>query len=114
MSNTIIEVENLSKQYRLGLTGTGSLAHDVNRWWHLIRGKEDPYLRVGDKNDRTTKGIAEIVVLQYVLGGRGYGEIVPRIHGVISQVLINAAVILLRPRLHLNNYLASPSARILR
>jgi lipopolysaccharide transport system ATP-binding protein len=33
--------------------GTGSLAHDFNRWWHRIRGKEDPYLKVGEVNDRT-------------------------------------------------------------
>ena len=42
MSDTVIRVENLSKLYRLGEVGTGSLAHDVNRWWHRVRGKEDP------------------------------------------------------------------------
>ena len=56
-----IEVENLSKQYRLGLIGTGSLAHDVNRWWHSVRGKEDPYLKIGETNDRATKGSSEYV-----------------------------------------------------
>ncbi len=45
MSNTVIRVENLSKLYRLGEVGTGSIAHDVNRWWHLVRGKEDPFAR---------------------------------------------------------------------
>jgi ABC-type uncharacterized transport system ATPase subunit len=39
MSKTVIKVENLSKQYRLGLVGTGTLSHDINRWWHLVRGK---------------------------------------------------------------------------
>jgi lipopolysaccharide transport system ATP-binding protein len=53
MSDTVISVENISKIYRLGEVGTGSLAHDVNRWWHRIRGKEDPYLKVGQVNDRT-------------------------------------------------------------
>jgi hypothetical protein len=53
MSDTIIRVENLSKLYRLGEVGTGSLAHDVNRWWHKVRGKEDPYLKIGEVNDRT-------------------------------------------------------------
>src|SRR5690348_231477 len=61
MSETIIQVDSLSKQYRLGLTGTGSLAHDLNRWWHIVRGKEDPYLTVGDPNDRTTKGTSNYV-----------------------------------------------------
>jgi len=53
MSDTVIRVENLSKLYRLGEVGTGSLAHDVNRWWHRVRGKEDPYLKIGEVNDRT-------------------------------------------------------------
>jgi lipopolysaccharide transport system ATP-binding protein len=56
-----IQVENLSKQYRLGQIGTGSLAHDMNRWWHTVRGKEDPYLKIGEANDRTTKGSSEYV-----------------------------------------------------
>ena len=58
---SVIKVENLSKQYRLGQVGTGALAHDVNRWWHRIRGKEDPYLKIGESNDRSTKGESEYV-----------------------------------------------------
>ena len=61
MSKIVIKVENLSKQYRLGQVSTGTLAHDVNRWWHQIRGKEDPYLKVGEANDRTTTGTSEYV-----------------------------------------------------
>jgi hypothetical protein len=53
MSGVVIRVENISKLYRLGEVGTGSLAHDVNRWWHRVRGKEDPYLKIGEVNDRT-------------------------------------------------------------
>jgi ABC-type multidrug transport system fused ATPase/permease subunit len=53
MSDTVIRVENISKLYRLGEVGAGSLAHDVNRWWHRVRGKEDPYLKIGEVNDRT-------------------------------------------------------------
>ena len=56
-----IKVENLSKQYRLGLTGTGTLSHDLNRWWHIVRGKEDPYLKIGEMNDRSTKGSSDYV-----------------------------------------------------
>lgn len=56
-----IKVENVSKQYRLGVLGTGTLSHDINRWWHLVRGKEDPYLKVGENNDRSTKGDSEYV-----------------------------------------------------
>jgi lipopolysaccharide transport system ATP-binding protein len=61
MSDIVIKVENLSKQYRLGSIGTGSLAHDLNRTWHLIRGKEDPYLKIGETNDRTQKGNSEYI-----------------------------------------------------
>ena len=59
--STVIKVENLSKQYRLGSVGTGSFAHDVNRAWHRVRGKEDPYLIIGEENDRTVKGRSEYV-----------------------------------------------------
>lgn len=60
-NNIILKVENLSKQYRLGIVGTGTLSHDLNRWWASVRGKEDPYLKVGDVNDRSTKGTSEYV-----------------------------------------------------
>jgi lipopolysaccharide transport system ATP-binding protein len=61
LSYTIIKVENLSKQYRLGQVGTGTISHDINRWWHKIKGKEDPYLKIGEANDRTTKAASEYV-----------------------------------------------------
>lgn len=61
MSNPVIKVENLSKQYRLGEVGTGTISHDLNRWWHRIRGKEDPYLRIGESNDRSKKGNSNYV-----------------------------------------------------
>jgi lipopolysaccharide transport system ATP-binding protein len=57
----ILKVENISKQYRLGQVGTGTLSHDINRWWHKIRGKENPYLKIGDTNDRSTKGSSDYV-----------------------------------------------------
>lgn len=53
MKDVILKVENISKQYRLGLVGTGTLSHDLNRFWHKIRGKEDPYLKVGAVNDHS-------------------------------------------------------------
>ncbi|GAA4430974.1 hypothetical protein GCM10023188_18090 [Pontibacter saemangeumensis] len=59
--NTVIKIENLSKQYRLGESGTGTIAHDLNRWWHRVRGKEDPYLKVGEVNDRSTKATNDYV-----------------------------------------------------
>jgi len=56
-----LKAENISKQYRLGQVGTGTLSHDLNRFWHKVRGKEDPYLKIGESNDRTTKGDSEYV-----------------------------------------------------
>ncbi len=46
-----IKIENLSKQYRLGLVSTRTLSHDLNRWWQTsILGREDPYLKIGEEN----------------------------------------------------------------
>jgi lipopolysaccharide transport system ATP-binding protein len=59
--NAVIKVENVSKQYRLGNVGTGSFGHDLNRWWYNFRGKEDPYLKIGEANDRTIQGTSEYV-----------------------------------------------------
>ncbi len=59
---TAIEFENISKQYRLGLVSTKTLSHDLNRWWQTsILGKEDPYLKIGEANDRSKKGESEYV-----------------------------------------------------
>ena len=59
---TAIKFENISKQYRLGLVSTRTISHDLNRWWQVsVRGKEDPYLKIGEVNDRATKGISEYV-----------------------------------------------------
>jgi lipopolysaccharide transport system ATP-binding protein len=55
-SDVVLKVKDLSKQYRLGTIGTGTLSDDLNRWWHIIRGKEDPYLKIGEENNRAKKG----------------------------------------------------------
>jgi len=56
-----LKAENISKQYRLGQVGTGTLSHDLNRFWHEIRGKENPYLKIGETNDRSAKADSEYV-----------------------------------------------------
>ncbi len=61
MSEAVIKVEGLGKQYRLGQIGTGTISHDLNRWWHRIRGKDDPYLKIGEANDRSKKGDGSLV-----------------------------------------------------
>ncbi|WP_431135806.1 ABC transporter ATP-binding protein [Psychroserpens mesophilus] len=57
----ILKATNISKQYRLGLVGTGTISHDLNRWWASVRGKEDPYLKVGAVNDRSLKAESNYV-----------------------------------------------------
>jgi lipopolysaccharide transport system ATP-binding protein len=55
MPEDILSVEGLSKMYKLGDINTGSISHDLNRWWHKMRGKDDPYQQVAVTNDRTAK-----------------------------------------------------------
>jgi lipopolysaccharide transport system ATP-binding protein len=61
MKKLAIKAERISKQYRLGQIGTGTLSHDLNRFWHKLRGKPDPYLKIGEQNDRSKKGESEYV-----------------------------------------------------
>jgi ABC transporter, ATP-binding protein len=57
-----IEFDNISKQYRLGLVSTRTISHDLKRWYTTkILRKEDPYLKIGEVNDRTHKGKSEYV-----------------------------------------------------
>jgi lipopolysaccharide transport system ATP-binding protein len=57
----VIKVQNLSKAYQLGDFGTGTISRDIERYWARVRGKEDPFLKIGEVNDRATKGTSDIV-----------------------------------------------------
>lgn len=57
----IIKIENLSKQYRLGVVGTGTLSHDLKRWYYRVRGREDPYLKIGESNKQDKKSESNYV-----------------------------------------------------
>jgi lipopolysaccharide transport system ATP-binding protein len=57
----VIKVENLSKAYQLGTFGTGTISNDLERYWARLRGKEDPFLKVGEINDRTKKAEGNMV-----------------------------------------------------
>ncbi|WP_018611019.1 ABC transporter ATP-binding protein [Segetibacter koreensis] len=56
-----IKVENLSKAYQLGEIGTGTISRDLERWIAKVRGKEDPFLKIGEANDRVVKGTSDVV-----------------------------------------------------
>ena len=56
-----IQAENISKAYQIGEFSTGTISRDIERWWALMRGKEDPFLRIGETNDRSTKGTSNVV-----------------------------------------------------
>lgn len=60
-NNLAIIAEKISKQYRLGEVGSGTISHDLNRFWAKMRGKEDPFLKIGDSNDRSAKADSDYV-----------------------------------------------------
>ncbi|ULQ52392.1 ABC transporter ATP-binding protein [Flavihumibacter fluvii] len=81
MSEVAIMAENVSKLYRLGEIGTGTLSHDLNRWWASIRGKEDPYMKLGQSNKRDEKGSDWVWALQDINFELNEGEVL----GIIGR-----------------------------
>ena len=82
MSRNVIEFDHVGKQYVLGTFGTGTLSQDLNRWWAKMRGKDDPYLKIGEENDRTKKGESRFVwALRDVSFQVGQGDVV----GIIGK-----------------------------
>jgi lipopolysaccharide transport system ATP-binding protein len=60
--STLIQISNLSKTYRLGEIGTGTISRDLERWYKMrIKGQEDPFLKIGDTSDRSKRGISDVV-----------------------------------------------------
>lgn len=81
MSKVVIQIDEVSKMYRLGTVGTGTISHDLNRWWHRVRGKEDPYLKLGQENKQDQKGGQYAWALQGVSFAVDKGEVL----GIIGK-----------------------------
>ena len=83
MSNIAIQFDHVGKLYQLGVVGTGTLSHDLNRWWATkVMGKEDPYLKIGETNDRSKKGTSDFVwALKDITFDVGQGDVV----GIIGK-----------------------------
>ena len=78
-----IEFENVSKQYRLGLVSTGTVSHDLNRWWTVnVLRKEDPYLKIGEINDRALRGHSDYV---WALKGISFSVEEGEVVGIIGK-----------------------------
>lgn len=60
-NDIILKISNISKQYRLGLVGRNTINEDLKRWWYSIRGKEDPFVKIGEINDRSVIGSSDYI-----------------------------------------------------
>jgi len=76
MNNTAIQLENISKQYRLGVVGTGTLGHDLNRWYSKITGKGDPTIKIGTSNRLDADGDDYVWALKDVNLKIAKGEVI--------------------------------------
>lgn len=76
-----IQIENVSKQYRLGEVGTGTLSHDLHRAWAKMLGKPDPFTKIGGANNREEAGGEYVWALKDITFTANQGSIL----GIIGR-----------------------------
>ncbi len=78
---SVLEIRNVSKQYRLGEIGTGTLSHDLKRWFSKSTGKGDPFAIVGDENRPNVAGGTYVWALRQINLNVEKGEVL----GIIGK-----------------------------
>ena len=59
--SSVIQIDGVSKLYRLGSVGMGSVQDDFKRWWAKVRKQEDPFQKLGEKNIRNIAGDSDYI-----------------------------------------------------
>ncbi len=52
MDELAIKIDHVSKEYRLGAIGGGTLRGDLQSWWASVRGREDPNSQIGSSGEK--------------------------------------------------------------
>lgn len=48
--SVVVRAEGVSKQYRFGVINNQRLSRDIQSWWAHVRGKEDPWSKIGEES----------------------------------------------------------------
>ena len=59
--DTVIQIDAISKLYKLGTVGRRSVQDDIKGWWAKFRKQEDPFQKIGEKNIQTISGESKYI-----------------------------------------------------
>ena len=66
MSSSVIKIEEIYKEYRLGTIGYGTLREDMQTWWASVRGKPDPNTIIGEDNQSQNFPSSRVLALKNI------------------------------------------------